>query len=385
MRIARVLTRLNLGGPARQVLASDPLLVARGHVVRIFTGTPEPGEGDLFQRARELGLDVVRVPGLARGWSPVGNLRARAFLREALAEFRPDILHTHASKAGALARSAATKFPALPRVHTFHGHVLEGYFAQPVSKGLVAVERKLAESTDRIVAVSHATADDLVRLGVTTEDKLVVVPPGIDLEPFVAVDRPTGELRKLVGAGPEAQLVVVLGRLAEVKRPEWAIDVFELLCERYPQLQVVFLGDGDQRGLVERRICALPPRGRNVHLLGAIENVRAAVPRTTAAAVHVAQRGHARGADRSGRRARPVVATRVGGVPEIVIEERTGFGTTVDELRVRARATASTRRATPPRWGNAPACARRRGIPPKRSRESSKRLTAVIEARRCAS
>ena len=78
MRIARVLTRLNLGGPARQVLASDPLLVARGHQLRVFAGTPEPGEGDLFDLLAARGVDVVRVPGLGRGWSLAGDLRALA-------------------------------------------------------------------------------------------------------------------------------------------------------------------------------------------------------------------------------------------------------------------------------------------------------------------
>src|SRR5436190_22547023 len=106
MRIARVLTRLNLGGPARQVLASDPLLGARGHEVRVFAGEPEPGEGDLFDALIERGVDARRVPGLARGWSVAGDLRARRYLRRELESFQPQVVHTHASKAGALGRTA---------------------------------------------------------------------------------------------------------------------------------------------------------------------------------------------------------------------------------------------------------------------------------------
>lgn len=158
MRIARVLTRLNLGGPARQVLASDPLLVARGHQVRIFAGTPEPGEGDLFDAARERGLDAVRVPGLRRGVAPLRDLRARRALRRLLRAYEPEVLHTHASKAGTLGRTALGRDPRPARVHTFHGHVLEGYFPAPVARRLVALERRLAERTDRVIAVSHATA-----------------------------------------------------------------------------------------------------------------------------------------------------------------------------------------------------------------------------------
>ncbi|MBM3986558.1 MAG: glycosyltransferase family 4 protein [Planctomycetes bacterium] len=334
MRIARVLTRLNLGGPARQVLASDPLLSARGHAVRIFVGSPESGEGDLFETARARGLDVVRVPGLARGWSLVGDLRARAFLRTALAEFQPDVLHTHASKAGALTRWASGWLGHLPRVHTFHGHVLEGYFHPMVSTGIAALERKLARKTDRIVAVSHATADDLVRLAVAREDQIVVIPPGIDLAPFLALSGGNGVLRSLVRAPEEAQLVGVFGRLAQVKRPEWAIDVFELLASRYPRLQLVFIGDGDQRGMLERRIRALPASCRErVHMLGAVDDVALLYADLCAVVLTSRQEGLPVALIEAAAAAKPVVATRVGGVGEIVAEERTGYlGTSVDEL-----------------------------------------------------
>lgn len=387
MRIARVLTRLNLGGPARQVLASDPLLGARGHAVRIFAGTPEKGEGDLFEVARERGLDIVRVPGLARGWSLTGDLRARAFLRAALEEFRPDVLHTHASKAGALARSATRKLTDTARVHTFHGHVLEGYFTAPVSRGLIAVERKLAAATDRIVAVSHATADDLVRLGVVPEDKLVVIPPGIDLEPLLALRGPTGRLRELLRAPDDAQLVGVLGRLAEVKRPEWAVDVFELLQGRYPRLQIVFVGDGDQRGLIERRIAGLPEELRErVHLLGAVTDVAALLADLCAVLLTSRNEGLPVALIEAAAAALPVVATRVGGVAELVAEERTGYlGESTDELAfglaqvlddsARAQAMGQRARLRVQARHSAQALATR----------LEQLYTAAVEARRCAS
>lgn len=333
MRIARVLTRMNLGGPARQVLASDPLLARRGYELRVFAGAPEPGEGDLFDQAQRRGIDIVRVPGLGRGWSLAGDLRARAFLKQEFRAFQPAIVHSHASKAGALARSAARGLAA-GRVHTFHGHVLEGYFPAPLSRGLIAIERKLARETDRIVAVSHATADDLVRLGIASEERIVVIPPGVELDALLELERGAGELQRRLGAPLDAQLVGVIGRLAPVKAPERALDVLELLAERHLLLQLVFVGDGELRGALERRIRALPEALRErAHMLGAVEDVTPLYRDLFAVLLTSQSEGMPVALIEAAAAALPVVSTRVGGCAEIVAEERTGYlGEGVDEL-----------------------------------------------------
>lgn len=336
MRIARILTRLNLGGPARQALASDPWLTARGHTLRVFAGTPLAGEGDLFDELASRGVDVVRVPGLGRGLKLAGDLRAAHFLKRELAAFAPDVVHTHASKAGALGRRAAKRaVPHAARVHTFHGHVLEGYFTGAVSKGLAALERRLALDTHRIIAVSHATADDLVRLEVVPDARrLLVVPPGIDLDPFLAIKQRDGALRELIGAADDDFVIGVIGRLAEVKRPEWALDVFGMLAERHPRLHLVFVGDGDQRGLVERRIAALPQAQRaRAHLLGARDDMPAVLADLDMVLLTSRSEGLPVALIEAAAAGKPAVATNVGGVNEIVAHERTGWlGTTVDEL-----------------------------------------------------
>jgi glycosyltransferase involved in cell wall biosynthesis len=335
MRIARVLTRLNLGGPARQALASDPLLVERGHRVRIFAGSSAEGEGDLFDAFVDRGLDVVRVPGLSRAISIAGDMRALYALRAELAAFAPEVVHTHASKAGVLGRRAARRLENVARVHTFHGHVLEGYFPPTLSKGILLLERRLARETDRVVAVSHATADDLLRLRVLADErKLVVVPPGIELEPLLALRERDGALRALTGAGPDDVLVGVVGRLAEVKRPGWALDVFELLARRHARLHVAFIGDGSERGMLERRVRALPEAlQRRAHIVGARENMAPALADLDVVLLTSRSEGLPIALIEAGAAAKPVVATNVGGVGEIVAHERTGFlGATVEEL-----------------------------------------------------
>jgi glycosyltransferase involved in cell wall biosynthesis len=332
LRLARVLTRLNLGGPARQVLASDPRLAARGWRIRVYAGSPGPGEGDLSGELCARGIEVVRVPGLRRAATPLGDLRALAFLRRELARYDPDVVHTHASKAGALGRAAAPRRAA--RVHTFHGHVLEGYFPPPVSRALVALERRAARRTDRVLAVSHATAEDLLRLGVAREEQLVVVPPGIELGPLLEQRGRSGVVRGPAGAGAEALVVGVLGRLAPVKRPELALDVFERLAERHPRLHLAFVGDGTERRALERRLRALPAAlASRAHLLGAVADTAAVLADLDALLLTSRAEGLPVALIEAAAAGLPVVATPVGGVPELVAHERTGFlGADADEL-----------------------------------------------------
>jgi len=329
VRIARVLTRLNLGGPARQALASDPLLVERGHDLRVFCGRPEPGEGDLFETFRQAGLDVVRVKGLGRAVSPLGDLAALRRLRGELTRFAPDVVHTHASKAGALGRLAASRVLGAAKVHTFHGHVLEGYFGTLTSRALIAGERALARRTDRVLAVSRATGDDLVRLGVVTEDRLAISPPGIDLAPLLALEAGgghNGPWRRRIGASGSDFLMAVVGRLAEVKCPGRVVDVLQMVGPRCPSLRLVFVGDGAERPALERRLASLPEEERErVHLAGAV----AEMPELLAEVDGLLSCSRAEGLPvamiEAGAAGLPVVASNVGGVAELVEHEETGL------------------------------------------------------------
>ncbi len=334
MRIARVLTRLNLGGPARQALAADRQFGLRGHEVRVFTGRPEPGEGDLFEEFKRADIDVRRVPGLGRGLSLGGDLVALVSLSRSLREFAPDVLHTHASKAGALGRLALSGEAPRARVHTFHGHVLEGYFGPHISRALVLAERKLAQRCQRVLAVSHATADDLLRLGIVEEERLVVCPPGLELSDLLAIEGREGSLRRQIGAGEADFVVGVVGRLAEVKCPERAVDVFLMLAKKHPRLQLAFVGDGGLRRMLEGRIRALPQEYTSrVHILGARSGMPAVLSDLDCVLCTSRSEGLPVALIEAAAAGKPVVASAVGGVAELVAHERTGYlGQGTDEL-----------------------------------------------------
>jgi glycosyltransferase involved in cell wall biosynthesis len=181
--------------------------------------------------------------------------------------------------------------------------------------------------------VAHQTADDLVRLGVCAEEDLVVVPPGVDLDPFLSIRARSGFVRRMVGAGEEDFLVGVVGRLAPVKRPELAIQVFEMLAQRHPKLHLVYIGDGALWGDLARRIQngseAVKER---VHMIGSQANMVAVMSDLDGVLLTSSNEGAPVCLLEAAASGLPVVASSVGGVPEVVAHERTGWlGEGVDD------------------------------------------------------
>ncbi len=333
MRIARILTRLNLGGPARQVLESDARLLAFGHEVRVYCGSPEPGEGDLTQALLEQGVQVVRVPGLARAIRPWKDRRALQFLRGELEAFDPDIVHTHASKAGWLGRLAAGPLRARA-LHTFHGHVFEGHFSKPKVAALVRIERFLARRTDQLIAVSEATRRELVARRVAPVERIRVVYGGADVASLVELNRDQATLRRDLGIGPDELVICVLGRLAPIKRTNLALAAFVKAWPDLPPARLVFIGDGPGRLRLEQDLekCA-PEVKASVFLGGPWVNMAAMLPDLDLLLSASRHEGLPISMVEAGACAVPSVATPVGGVGEFVVPGLTGLvGRNVDEL-----------------------------------------------------
>ncbi len=190
MRVLRAIARLNVGGPARHVVLLDRGLRARGHETLLVHGTVGEDEASLEHLAVELGVPTRKVADLGRRVSPLGDARAFVRLLRAIFREQPDIVHTHTAKAGALGRLAALAFNATRSrrrrcvvVHTYHGHVFEGYFGPAGSWLVRSAERLLAHATDWIITISPAQRQAIVeRFGVGRPERTVVVPLGLDSE-----------------------------------------------------------------------------------------------------------------------------------------------------------------------------------------------------------
>src|SRR3954469_7319915 len=250
VRLVRIIARLNVGGPSIQAITLTRRLEARAYRTRLVRGREGGAEGSMDYLASELGVVTTRVP--MRRDPGLGDLSALRRLVSILRADRPEIVHTHAAKAGALGRVAALIAGGQSRpvlVHTFHGHSLTGYFPGRTAGVYRTIERWLARRTDALVAVSPEVRDELVRLGVAGPELFVVVPVGFDLARFLDDSgraRRRAALRAQWGLAADADLVTLVARLVAVKRVDRFLEVALLLADR-PRARFVVVGDGDLR------------------------------------------------------------------------------------------------------------------------------------------
>jgi glycosyltransferase involved in cell wall biosynthesis len=217
LRIARIIARLNVGGPAIHVASLTARLPTDRFESALFAGEVSPGETEMVDVLEREGVIPRRIPGLGRALNSRQDLEAFGRLVTELRAFRPHVVHTHTAKAGALGRIAARICRVPIVVHTFHGHVFDGYFNPLVSRAFVAIERLLARGTDAIVTISPRQRDDItLRYKITPRHATYVVPLGFDLARFVTAHARRGELRRELGIG-EAPIVSIVGRLTKIK------------------------------------------------------------------------------------------------------------------------------------------------------------------------
>jgi glycosyltransferase involved in cell wall biosynthesis len=250
VRLLRIIARLNVGGPSIQAITLTRRLEARGYRTRLVRGREGAREGSMDYLASELGVLPTLVP--MRRDPGLGDLAALRSLVAILRRDRPEIVHTHAAKAGALGRLAALIAAGRSRpvlVHTFHGHSLTGYFSGRTAGVYRMIERWLALRTDALVAVSAEVRDELVKLGVAGPERFVVVPVGFDLARFLDDSdrgRRRAALRGQWGIAAHAEVVALVARLVPVKRVDRFLQVAQLLADR-PDARFVVVGDGDLR------------------------------------------------------------------------------------------------------------------------------------------
>jgi glycosyltransferase involved in cell wall biosynthesis len=259
VRIVRIIARLNIGGPSIQAITLAKRLEDHGYRTVLVRGREEPDEGNMDYLANELGVQPVLIRSLRRnpGWHDV---RALIELTKIIRRERPQIVHTHAAKAGTLGRVATLIAFPLKRsrpslIHTYHGHSLTGYFPPRVASVYRRIEQLLARITDRLVAVSQEVRGELVAMGVAPPTKFVVVPLGFDLSAFAvngdARRQMRSKLRSELGIPESVSVVTLIARLVPIKRVDRFLRVAAALSD-LPDTQFLIVGDGELRDELQR-------------------------------------------------------------------------------------------------------------------------------------
>jgi len=322
LRVLRVIARMNVGGPALQVTALMRGLDADRYEHRLAVGAVGADEAD-YLALRAPDVPVTRIRGLGRAVRGPGDLLALGHLVHEMRAFRPHIVHTHTAKAGALGRVAAELTGVPVTVHTFHGHLLTGYFSPRMSRTIAGVEGVMARRTTRLLAVGTRVRDELVAAGVGRPEQYAVVPPGVDVPS--PPSRP--EARVELGLPPDAPIVSFVGRTTGVKAPLRFLDVARRVLQQQPVVVFVVAGEGDLLPLMRAAAADLGQHCRFLGWRADVETVHAASDVTLLTSDNEGMPVSLIEAALVGR---ATVATDVGSVAEVVRDGVTGYVTPRD-------------------------------------------------------
>ena len=325
VRIARLIARLNVGGPAIHVILLTQYLKKYGYETTLVSGVEADHEGDMLHLARERDVTPIRIPELGRALNPVRDIFTLVKLCKLLRQIRPHIVHTHTAKAGTLGRIAAwlTGTPVI--IHTFHGHVLSGHYSKWLTGFYRIVERFLARHSTRIISVSGKCRQDLLDLGIGDERKMLRIPLGLELERFpIDVEKHRGKLRARLGLGDDAPLIAIVARLVPIKRHDIFLKAAAIVHKRFPEARFLIVGDGETRGRMEELARDLGVQ-EAVIWMGFVEDPAEIYADADISALTSDDEGLPVAVIESLSSGRAVVATRVGGVPELVEEGVSGY------------------------------------------------------------
>lgn len=315
-RVVRLFSRLNIGGPSVHVILLTAGLREKGYETRLIVGREAPSEGNLLDMARQKGIEVEQLAGLGREIRPLADLVTLWQLYRALRECRPAIVHTHTAKAGVLGRIAARLAGVPIVVHTYHGHVLRGYFGPLKTAFFRRLETALNRLTDVAITVSAALRDDLAAMGVAPREKIRVVPLGLDLARF-ARPQVRGTLRSLCGAGDGDALIGVVGRLVPIKDIEGFLEAASRVSRTSSRARFAIVGDGELRASLEQKAAdlGLAPR---VTFLGWRTDLEAVYADLDVVVNSSRNEGTPVALIEAMAASRPVVATAVGGTADLL-------------------------------------------------------------------
>jgi glycosyltransferase involved in cell wall biosynthesis len=319
----RIIARMNVGGPAVQVSGLMRGFNTAEFDHRLYTGFCAADEADYLETVAT-DVKAIRIEGFGRRVSLGGDIRAFTTLVKEIRRFKPHIIHTHTAKAGFLGRIASivSLQPSI-RVHTFHGHLLNGYFGSFKRLLIVIAEKFLAIFTDQLLAVGDKVRQDLLQAGIGSKEKFGLMPPGLGIAELPAKDNSL----KSLGLSSVRLQCAFIGRVTQIKRPDRFLDVVNEIKKRGIDLDFFMAGDGELLESSQKRILKqdLP-----VKVLGWQSDIEKVLSAADIVVLTSDNEGTPLSLIQAGMAGLPVVTTNAGSVPEVVLDGVTGIITGLD-------------------------------------------------------
>lgn len=318
IRVMRVIARMNVGGPAVQVSGLMRGFDAAAFDQRLYTGFCAADEADYLDTVAP-DVQAIRIEGFGRRVSLGGDIKAFISLIREIRSFNPHVIHTHTAKAGFLGRIASviSLHPSI-RVHTFHGHLLNGYFGDLKRRLVIIAEQVLAIFTHELLAVGDKVRQDLLAVGIGNSRKFGLMPPGLEIGKLPNKK----ESQEFFGISTTTLQCAFIGRVTQIKRPDRFLDVVTEIKRRGVELVFFMAGDGDLLDSCRERIVRedLP-----VKVLGWQSDIEKVLSVADLVVLTSDNEGTPLSLIQAGMAGLPVVTTRVGSVPEVVIHGTTGI------------------------------------------------------------
>jgi glycosyltransferase involved in cell wall biosynthesis len=325
IKVLRVITRLNIGGPAiHAILLTTALDDGTLFQSTLVTGTTAPREGDLLDLARSHAVEPLVLPALGREISPADDLVALAEMVRLVRRIRPDIVHTHMAKAGSIGRLAARICGVPLIIHTYHGHVFHSYFSPLKTRAFRAIERGLGLATDRIIVVGDGQRQEIASYGIAPLHKLEPIRLGLELGQLLNAEAQRGALRRELAVGSETPLIGIVARLVPIKAHEVFFGAAARVLRAEPTARFLVIGDGERRNELERLADGLG-LGPATRFLGWRRDMAAVYADLDVVVLTSHNEGSPVALIEALAAARPVISTAVGGVPEVVVNGTTGL------------------------------------------------------------
>jgi glycosyltransferase involved in cell wall biosynthesis len=331
-KIMHIITRLDMGGSAQNTLLTCRELSGNYEMVLLHGLARESGmvaaERNRLEagklEAGKRGVRFIPVSALVRRINPVRDIVALLAILWHIRREKPDIVHTHTSKAGILGRLAARMAGVPHIVHTPHGHVFHGHFGRVTSAVFLALERYFTRFTEKVVALTAGEKRDYVDLAVAQEQDIPVIHSGVDVSEFVAEGFDAAAKMHAEGLDPRKRHVGFVGWLLPIKGPGYLLNAMTAVWQEHPDAELVFVGKGELEGPLRAQASFAGCEDR-VKFLGWRDDIPEIMPLFDVFVLPSLNEGMGRVLVEAMAAGRPVVASRVGGIPDLVRHGETGL------------------------------------------------------------